>query len=101
MILEGVRIGITLEEVAKTFTFPDDVEKIAFIKNASNSILCQFSCDYTPMLLENEHSTEDGSRWKVVQVSQYQPEPVSGSQPGQELVPLSHALSDITVNFRE
>lgn len=100
VILKGVPPKVKLEEVKKAFAVLDDVVRVHHIDKLPNTILCQFSESITPMLLDSEHSVED-SYWEVIQIDEcYPPKPLSGPL-REDVVPLAHAIGDMTVNFRE
>lgn len=101
VVIKGVRADINLSTVKKMFASLDDVAKIQHIDDLSNTILCQFTEQVTPMIVEGTFSNEDGSQWEIVLVGDFCTESKDGSEPTDNVVPLARIIDDMTAAFQE
>lgn len=101
VVIKGVRVDVNLSSVKKAFAFLDDVVQIQHLDDLADTILCQFTETVTPMLVEGEHTNDDGSHWEIVLVGEYCTESVDESEPADNVAPLSLIIDDMTVTSQE
>lgn len=101
VIIKGVRADVNLSSVKKAFALLDDVVQIQHLDDLADTILCQFTETVTPMLVEGEHTNDDGSHWEIVLVGEYCTESVDESEPTDNVAPLARIIDDMTVTFQE
>lgn len=101
VLIKGVRSDINLSTVKKAFALLDDVVQIQHLDDLADTILCQFTETVTAMLVEGEHTNDDGSHWEIVPVGEYCTESVDESEPTDNVAPLARIIDDMTVTFQE
>lgn len=101
VVIKGVSKDVNLSTLKRAFILLDDVAKIQRIDGISDTVLCQFVENVTPVLVEGSFSNDDGSQWEIVQVENYCAENENVQEHIDNVVPLARIIDDMTITFQE